>query len=369
MIGSVANRNLNSQGGSSRVCLNVIQVMKERGYSVKVLTRTPIDWNSLSLWHGMAVRSDKDISLEPIRFPFLGKYEKLLSMLRVKMNQTDLFFNTSADFFPFLYVPHVKNISYCHFPVVRPIRSDSIPKKYKRGFWRLYFEPYRILLNRVIEQATKNSLFLTNSEFSRRAILTHFGIQAKVIYPPVNVDKFQVNEGYQERRSIVVTISRFNPSKGLDMILDVLALLPDNIKWIIIGSANVDGMDYLRRLQNSSMSKGLANRLVLRPNASEDELKKTICSARVYFHPTRGEHFGISIVEAMAAGLIPVVWNFGGCTEFVPKELQFSNVEDAAKKVLAAMSISVSTGERENMKRIASSFSSNRFKKEIESIL
>ncbi len=41
--------------------------------------------------------------------------------------------------------------------------------------------------------------------------------------------------------------------------------------------------------------------------------------SKVYFHPMVGEHFGISIVEAMAAGLVPVVSDVGGPTEFVPK--------------------------------------------------
>ena len=44
-----------------------------------------------------------------------------------------------------------------------------------------------------------------------------------------------------------------------------------------------------------------------------------------------GEHFGISVLEAMAAGLIPVVPNEGGIIEFVPKKYQFNTIEHAAE--------------------------------------
>ncbi|HYZ96118.1 MAG TPA: glycosyltransferase, partial [Nitrososphaeraceae archaeon] len=49
-----------------------------------------------------------------------------------------------------------------------------------------------------------------------------------------------------------------------------------------------------------------------------------------YLHTMAGEHFGISIVEAMAAGLIPVVPSYGGCSEIVPSEYQYTTIQDAA---------------------------------------
>jgi hypothetical protein len=39
----------------------------------------------------------------------------------------------------------------------------------------------------------------------------------------------------------------------------------------------------------------------------------------------------MAVLEAMAAGLIPVVPNEGGLTEFVPQEYQFNTIEQAAE--------------------------------------
>jgi glycosyltransferase involved in cell wall biosynthesis len=59
--------------------------------------------------------------------------------------------------------------------------------------------------------------------------------------------------------------------------------------------------------------------VTLETNVCLNNLLSIMREAKVYFHTMVGEHFGISIVEAMAAGLIPLVSDVGGPIEFVPK--------------------------------------------------
>ena len=67
-------------------------------------------------------------------------------------------------------------------------------------------------------------------------------------------------------------------------------------------------------------------------NVNLKRLFSIMKSAKVYFHPMVGEHFGMSVVEAMAAGLIPVVPNIGGQTEFVPLKYHFSTDRESGRK-------------------------------------
>jgi glycosyltransferase involved in cell wall biosynthesis len=77
--------------------------------------------------------------------------------------------------------------------------------------------------------------------------------------------------------------------------------------------------------------------------------------AKVYFHPRIDEHFGISIVEAMAAGLVPIVSDAGGHTEFVPSKYHFHTLDNAADLIALALE---STTDSE---RLAISDSSSKF--------
>lgn len=63
----------------------------------------------------------------------------------------------------------------------------------------------------------------------------------------------------------------------------------------------------------------LKDYVILETNICLNNLLYIMRESKVYFHPVVGEHFGISIVEAMAAGLVPVVSDVGRPTEFVPK--------------------------------------------------
>jgi glycosyltransferase involved in cell wall biosynthesis len=68
----------------------------------------------------------------------------------------------------------------------------------------------------------------------------------------------------------------------------------------------------------------------LMPNASKDEMINAMSNSMIYLHTMKGEHFGISIVEAMGAGLIPVVPSLGGCSEIVPPEYHYNTIWEAA---------------------------------------
>ena len=73
-------------------------------------------------------------------------------------------------------------------------------------------------------------------------------------------------------------------------------------------------------------------------------------NAKTYFHPMVGEHFGIAVVEAMAAGLVPIVPAVGGPAEFVPSNYQFNTLEEAAEMISSTLRV-----EEEERFRISNS--------------
>ena len=73
-----------------------------------------------------------------------------------------------------------------------------------------------------------------------------------------------------------------------------------------------------------------------------------------------GEHFGISIVEAMALGCVPIVHNSGGMKEFVPAKYRYQTPMEAAQKI--SQEIAEWTPDKaEQVKTIADRFSTAHF--------
>ena len=66
------------------------------------------------------------------------------------------------------------------------------------------------------------------------------------------------------------------------------------------------------------------------PNVDRERLRQMLLDSKIYLHPKKNEHFGISIVEGMAAGCIPIVHNSGGPKEFVSINQRFNSVCEAA---------------------------------------
>jgi glycosyltransferase involved in cell wall biosynthesis len=78
--------------------------------------------------------------------------------------------------------------------------------------------------------------------------------------------------------------------------------------------------------------------------------------AEIALHTMVGEHFGISIVEAMALGCIPIVHDSGGMVEFVPEQYRYQTVTDAAEKISREMA-GWSVSKADEAKAIADRFS------------
>jgi glycosyltransferase involved in cell wall biosynthesis len=89
--------------------------------------------------------------------------------------------------------------------------------------------------------------------------------------------------------------------------------------------------------------------------------------SKVYVHPLPGEPFGISTVEAISAGIIPVVPDIGGHTEFVPAKYQFHTYGQGVGAVAAALAAPAS--ERAKLSHSTQKHSVTNYIKRFQQIL
>jgi glycosyltransferase involved in cell wall biosynthesis len=156
---------------------------------------------------------------------------------------------------------------------------------------------------RLWDVATANRVdyFVANSRYVAQRIWKTYRRAAPVIYPPVNVEQFQPTD---RREDFYFTLSRFVPYKRVDLIVAAFNQL--GLPLVIIG----DGADW------QSVNASAKDNIHLLGHQPDDVVIDHMqrCKAFVY---AAAEDFGISLVEAQAAGAPVITYGKGGATESV----------------------------------------------------
>ncbi|MEM0279546.1 glycosyltransferase family 4 protein [Metallosphaera sp.] len=271
----------------------------------------------------------------PFSIPKFDKYQRVLTLLPARKLRPKLFLNASGVPIPLSDIaPHV---IYAGGPSI-----SSIPSKYNRSlFWRLYLLPFSKIVKNFKKEA-KRAKFIANSRYSSRAIKEVYDVESDVIYPPVDVEFY--SKGFTESKSKeqFLTIARIERGKTLEN--SIYLSLKTGLKGIIIGS--LIEREYHKKLIRMISRTG-ANVEIL-TNQPGEVIVEVMKETPVYFHPTIGEHFGTPVVEAMSAGLIPVVPMESGASEVSP--WAYRDLEEAKDLVLNALKVPGSKRKELNVK-------------------
>jgi alpha-1,2-mannosyltransferase len=178
----------------------------------------------------------------------------------------------------------------------------------------------------------------------------------------------------------VLEVSRFSADKEIENAITLANLLKNKClrgkiqetKMIFAGNFSDSNYKYVQFLEKMILDYGLQNYVKLVFGASFDWLLDLMKKSKLYFHPLAGEPFGISIAEAMASGLIPIVPAVGGSTEFVPSEYQYHTIQQAADiiaNILNEINDDNALLRSDKISNIVSKFSTQTYKKNLNSII
>jgi len=363
----IIHHTLNSCGGGEYLSLTLAEALKSIGCKVVYYTTQKTDWRRVAETLGIAFKPDCEKSVFKVKIPYFGIYQRLIhGVFNNALKECDLVVNTHGDVMPFAKA----HITYMHYPTFSLWYENPANVKYlKSAFWKIYFTPYFNVQRKYIRKI--HGIILTNSKFSREAIRKHVGRKAYVVYPPVDVEKYLPLLSNDKRENTVVTIGRFTPEKNYEKIVEIASKLP-NISFAIIGAVtNKLNRNYYCKIQHLIEKLRLKN-VKLYPNLPFKEKLKLLGEAKIYLHAMVNEHFGISIVEAIASGLAPVVHRSGGPWKDILEEkhgtygYSFTTANEAVKAIKNLVE-NEKLRKRivaNNLKRIRV-FSKKRFKKQI----
>jgi glycosyltransferase involved in cell wall biosynthesis len=142
---------------------------------------------------------------------------------------------------------------------------------------------------------------------------------------------------------------------------EIVAHVSKEVRVVIIGNADPSGVQAMKRLK--SMGANFEYLGFIEEKRKIEIFQK--CS--VYLNLAVNETFGISVVEALASGCVPIAHNSGAIPEFLPEEFCYFDPKAAAEKVMA--NIKRGGSEREKMKSIAARFDEQLFRRKFLSFV
>ncbi len=176
---------------------------------------------------------------------------------------------------------------------------------------------------------TRNyATFWCTSTFTAKWIERLWKVRAEVLYPPVRPDVLPGTKA-----NTITSVGRFfdpkfgHCKKQLDLLRAFIELEhvgADGWRLELIGGADALSRDYALAVRREARGHAVGVHF----NAPRSLVRSTLAAASIYWHgtgygegpnkhPDRFEHFGIAVVEAMAAGAVPVVFGVAGPAEIV----------------------------------------------------
>lgn len=188
-----------------------------------------------------------------------------------------------------------------------------------------------------LSDLTSYKRILTISDFSKLWIKRYWGLSSDVLYPPVNVKNFAPAS---RKKNMIVHVGRFfvtgHNKKQLDLV-QAFRKLVDEKKlrgWELHFVGSVYEGEKHRQYFEHCRFQAQGYPIFFHLDVPFKELKTILSESKIYWHatgldeneeksPILFEHFGITTVEAMASGAVPVVIKSGGQKEIVTPESGF----------------------------------------------
>lgn len=332
-VGIVAHR-FECPGGIQTIFLELVAGLNEAGIVPDVVWDEPQDWGVLgdpdvqTSFGGakLGISSGTLRSLPPwlagrVR-PFSVRHAKL------KLDRYDFVYCFEAG----VKMPkEVPNLCWIAGPAFLRLPGDRVDW---RRFWKT--REIRMIASHLSQPLTKpdrHSSYVTHSEYIAELVRERHGFRPPVIWPAARSRTLPAAPAH---RAGFLFLSRFESFKRADTILSLAKALPEQ-SFTLAGAVVGEDRDYVASLRRRVAGEDLTNVSIVE-NPSEEQVAGLLSSRDMFVFPAHGEHFGIVTVEAIQAGLLPLVHDSGGQREIVPCEsLRFLSDADLIERARYAL--------------------------------
>ncbi len=196
--------------------------------------------------------------------------------------------------------------------------DTELSRYYAKWFDRFLAPIYALLVppikwflrNGDYDAAQHVDYFVANSSEVKARVKKHYNKEAVVIYPPVDTERFALNEELRIKNAEIkndeyyLVVSRLGGYKKVDIVVEAFNKLGLRLKIVGVGPQ----FQYLKQLA--------APNVELLGRVSDAEVTNLMLSCKALVFPTF-EDFGIVPVEAMSASKPVIAFGAGGALETV----------------------------------------------------
>lgn len=334
------------------------------------------------------------------------KYMMTIASILSQENSVDVFWDNKTDFYKVaerfnLDISNIKLVKNIFLKEVSTLKRLQISRKYdaiifhsdgslplllsKKLFVHIQ-KPIEVRHKSMLYNLKKNrvNLFFVNSEFTKSFIDRELRIDSTVIYPPVDLHPKKV-----KKENVILHVGRFRPVdktngsedyKKQHILLKAFKEMVDRglKNWRFVLAVSIQEGD--EKIFEEFKKDAKEYPIEFQVNKSNTDLWEFYSKAKIYWHatgfgedleknPERAEHFGISTVEAMGAGVVPVVINAGGQAEIVTDSkdgMLWKEIPELIEETLILIASSALLEElSKNAKKRAKDFTLEMFSKNI----
>jgi glycosyltransferase involved in cell wall biosynthesis len=196
--------------------------------------------------------------------------------------------------------------------------------------------------------ALRPDYIIANSSHTKNMIKKYYGRDSKVIYPPVDVDRFTGKN--IKRNNELLIIGRQTPYKKID--LAIMACNELGIKLNVIG----DGPE------NNNLKNIAGPKIKFYSGLSDKKINEYFETSKGFIFPGLDD-FGIVAVEALASGMPVIAFKGGGALDYIKPGVNglFFDDQSVDSLKMAIMKFNKATFKEISVKESAEEFSVDLF--------
>ena len=272
--------------------------------------------------------------LEPTKYPVATLIGQSLGSMVVAVEcivrcPPDVFVDTTGFAFTYLiayFLAGARIAAYVHYPTISTDMIDAVqgrrPAFNHRSFVAKYLTTVKLAYYNLFAKiygltGRLADAVAANSTWTKNHIAALWKTNVTIVYPPCDTEHLCSSsssssfgqKNNQGKNVVVASLAQFRPEKNHSLQLEAWALVPADVKkratLIIAGATRHQGDEaLLMDLQTSAKNDATIQFLVNAPRSAIVTLLRD--NAGIGLHTMRFEHFGIAVVEMMAATAVPV---------------------------------------------------------------